>query len=339
MVFQSCSPTVYLFAGHKMGIHGGGSTCAQLSRAYARAGYSVVYIAPDCKRTELVDGLSIKEIPNSGFDPKLWLADATEDDILHVALPCKKAMDALRRFPGKALYHCRDNWDVWNDATGKKKPWSWYVPGLEKKFIRMVPVSYAVSPALREYVGAAKVLPNAYDPNIFRWKDRCGPVRDVVLWGFSGGFIDRELLSEVASRTPFIDYTLIGGKPIKEPERVGWNVVYLGGKLITELPSIAAEADLGIIIRQGDTANYMCPIKAWEYLGAGLRFVSAGPDYPNRDYNPACINSGSTDPNDIARTIIEAYDIIPELTKEDALPHTWDKRVETILADLEVCYG
>lgn len=329
-------PIVYLFAGHCMSIHGGGSTCAQITRAYVRAGYSVVYFSPDSPGLPVsTDGVT--EVQTDRCDFGRFKYSLKGNDILHIALPCTEAYNLLQDFGGHALYHCRDNWDVWHKIRRSRNVWRWYVPGLEEKIIRDVDVSYAVSPTLQAYAKTTHVLSNAYDPTIFKWVDHTPPVRRVVMWGYSAGFADVDLIARVAKLTPQIDYVLIGDRQGSTPisARVP-NVTEAGPKSIHELPAIAARSDVGLVIRNGPVAQYMCPIKQWEYLGSGLRFVSAGYDYPNSLYNPACAVSPTIDPAMIAETIMEVYNRIPTLTKEDAQEHTWDKRVEKILLDLGV---
>lgn len=332
-------PTVYLFAGCYMGIHGGGSTCAQITRAYVRAGYDVLYFAPDSP-TRPVTNDGVTEVQTGRCDYGRLKFDVTADDILHIALPCVEAYQMLEGFGGHVLYHCRDNWDVWYNMGKHLSANHWYVPGLETRILGSVDISYAVSPGLQAYVGTDYVLCNAYDPTIFKWVDHKPPVQRAVLWGFSGGFADISLVSDVATLTPDVEYVLIGAVyDAMCMVNIPTNVKFLGPRRIEELPAIAAQSDVGLVLRHGDVAEYMCPIKSWEYLGSGLRFVSAGYDYPNSDYNPACVISPSTEPQDVADTIVNVYELIPELTEEQAVEHTWDKRVETILTDLRVIDG
>ncbi len=319
-----------------MAIHGGGSTCAQITRAYVRAGYDVLYFAPDSP-VRPVTSNGVTEVQTGRCDFGRLKYDMTVDDILHIALPCAEAERLLSDFGGRALYHCRDNWDVWCRLRGGRLGWQWYIPGLEAKLISEVDVSYAVSPALQAYVGTDYVLSNAYDPTIFSWQDHKPPVRQAVMWGFSGGFADIVLINQVAQLTPTVDYILVGqASRTQHVVRAANNVTFLGPRLIHQLPPIAAKSDVGLVLRHGAVAEYMCPIKQWEYLGSGLRFVSAGYDYPNSEYNPACAISPSTTAQDIADTITNVYDLIPELTEEQAIEHTWDKRVSRILQDLGV---
>ena len=284
-----------------MSVHGGGSTCAQIARAYVRAGYNVIFFSPESPMHPVVHG-EVVEVRTDWCDYGKLKSEATADDILHIALPCVEAECMLADFGGHALYHCRDNWDIWYNQSKHAPDWRWYVPGLEGQLIYDVDISYGVSPALQYYIGADAVLSNAYDPCIFKWVDHRPPVKRAVLWGFSGGFVDFTLIQQVAALTPDIEYVLIGdgGGPVDDPDT---NVRFLGPRQIDELPAIAEQCDVGLVLRHGPVAEYMCPIKSWEYLGSGLRFVSAGYDYPSSDYNPACTISPSTESQEIAATI------------------------------------
>ena len=335
-VVGKANPTVYLFAGCRMAIHGGGSTCAQIARAYVRAGYNVIFLSPESPVSPVTKG-GIVEVRTDRCDYGRIKYEVTEDDILHIALPCVEAERLLEDFGGHALYHCRDNWDVWYNQSKHAPRWHWYVPGLEVKLINVVDISYAVSPVLQAYADTDDVLSNAYDPTIFKWVDHKPPVQRAVMWGFSGGHTNLSLIGSIAQLTPDVEYVLIGKdwgtrRSVTTPA----NVRFLGPMRIEALPAIAAESDVGLVLRHGIVAKYMCPIKSWEYLGSGLRFVSAGYDYPNSDYNPACTISPSTEPQDVADTIRNVYELIPKLTEEQAVVHTWDNRVEKILADLGI---
>lgn len=328
------SPTVYLFAGHNQELNGGGGIAAQLARAYVRAGYNVLYLSYDSPNSPVVRN-GITEVSVNRCDFGRMKFDMTEHDILHAVVPCPIAYRVLEDFGGRAVYHALDNWDVWVAQANYRWTWPWYTPGLEAKFIRDSDISYAVSPALAGYLGVHNVLSNAYDPCIFKWVDHKPPVRRAVMWGYSAGYANTNLISDVARLTPDVEYVLIGRRTTSPPIAHDiTNVLEVGAKTIGQLPAIAQNSQVGLVFRYGEVAEYMCPTKSWEYLGSGLRFVSAGYDYPNSGYNPACAVSPTTDPQDVADTITNVYELIPELTEEQAIQHTWDRRIAQVRADI-----
>ena len=319
---------VYLVAGHSMEIHGGGSTCAQMARAWTRRGYGVVYVAPDAHGGFCSDVAPILELPLgalSGFAERGQPYRGKEHDILHLALPSRAGFEFAKGFPGKVFYHCRDNWSLWMEHGIHN--WPWYEAGLEAEIISVMP-SFAVSPRLHDEKGTTTILENGYDPWVFQWQDHQARSSHVITWGFSGGFVDQRLLEAIIRVTPDIKYTLVGkASSLNMDIRKLANTNITGEVPMDHLPALAAEADLGLIVRKGDVAEYMCPIKSWEYLGSGLRFVSVGPDYPSRENNPACVAGGLHDLDTIVEAIYNAYVLLPDLGKEDALPHTWDERL------------
>lgn len=326
------SNAVLFIAGHRMGLHGGGNTCAQISRAYTRAGYQVTYVAPESKFKHFEEG--INQVPMGGFQLGPWYSHFDRSDsILHIALPCTLGLRLLSSWPGRSFYHCRDNWSLWVKQRGRK--WDWWEDGVEQRIVKKVDKSFAVNPKLAlEVLGQDSVVHNGYDPTIFRWFGRTPrKVERVVTWGFSGGFFDESLFQSVANADRTIDYTVIGGKNgITQKTSDLPNVHFLGPKNIIELPHFAHEADAGIVIREKTgVPEYMDPIKSWEFLGSGLPFVSVGPKYPTGDDNPAC-KRVSSDPRMVAEKLKNIYDYV-SIQKSDATPHTWDSRLNQILED------
>lgn len=322
--------SVLLIAGHEMGIHGGGSTCAQIARAYTRADYGVLYVAPDSPFYYHEDG--IYEIPLDGFDLSCWGDYLGENSVFHIAIPCQFALDHLEKWRGPTLYHCRDNWSLWTESN---KSWDWWNPGDEQKIIDSVDVSFAVSQRLaNEVLGNGNVLHNGYDPTVFSWMDRDPkPVEEVVTWGFSGGFFDEPVFRDIVEANQSINYTVIGRRTgLSQRTADLENIDFVGPVDMTELPSYAKEADAGIVVRESTgVPEYMDPIKSWEFLGSGLPFISVGPDYPNSEENPAC-KDVSSDPDVAADILKKVHDFIM-IGPEDAENHTWDDRIEEILEE------
>jgi len=73
------SPTVYLFAGCSMSVHGGGSTCAQIARAYVRAGYNVIFFSPESPMHPVVHG-EVVEVRTDWCDYGKLKSEATADE-------------------------------------------------------------------------------------------------------------------------------------------------------------------------------------------------------------------------------------------------------------------
>lgn len=320
---------VILIAGHEMGIHGGGSTCAQIARAYTRARFHVIYVAPDSPYR--YHPIGIHEVPLEGFRLTCWGDMMDDSSVLHIALPCEEALQLVPGWSGKKFYHCRDNWGQW--VVDQGKIWDWWDPNVEEEIIESVDYSFAVSPRLAaDVLGNDQVVHNGYDPTVFSWTDRDpDEVSNVVTWGFSGGFFDSAMFRKIARADQSITYTVIGRESglSRRTTRLD-NVNFVGPQPMTKLPEFAAEADAGIIVRESaGVPEYMDPIKGWEFLGSGLPFVSVGPSYPNNETNPACLHV-SSDVQMIVERLKNVYSLL-NMCEEDAKRNTWDRRVEQIL--------
>ncbi len=89
--------------------------------------------------------------------------------------------------------------------------------------------------------------------------------------------LDRDLLRDIAQRTPDYHYILLG-PVVKISERdlpMAANIHYLGKKSYDELPSYIAHWDLAMMpFALNESTRFISPTKTPEYLAAGKRVVS-----------------------------------------------------------------
>jgi glycosyltransferase involved in cell wall biosynthesis len=198
--------------------------------------------------------------------------------VLIAGLP--HAFDLLPRLPRRGVvYHCADDY-----AGVRGFPRS--LPGLEADLCRAADLVIATSSTLceerRTFNSNTHWVPNGAD--IAHFSQPAAPNADLLrlahpVAGFIGGlsqWLDMDLVARVADLRPRVTFVLIGpiGTDISVVQTRP-NVVLLGPRPYAALPSYLAGMDVALIpFRQDRVTSHADPIKAYEYLAAGLPVVA-----------------------------------------------------------------
>ncbi len=223
-----------------------------------------------------------------------------------------------------------------------------------------------ISHALRQWFAAAwdgldatklVVVGDAADPLPELGKNLRAPNRVQV--GYVGHLYPGrgiDLIVDIAADLPECDFHLVGGAPADlarwSSQRVPPNVRFHGFVKPAELPRYYAEFDVllmpyqhkvGVQSGRSDTAQWMSPMKMFEYMASGRAIVSS--DLPVlREVLEQGHNALLVPPEDrgawiaALRRLISERDLRLELgirARQDFLArHTWDARVGTVLRGL-----
>lgn len=129
-----------------------------------------------------------------------------------------------------------------------------------------------------------KILPNGVDIELF---SKCEPDKELASIRkkkavFCGGidfWVDVELLYNLAKDLKDIILVLIGPAKVNIDKLINLpNVIYLGARKYTEIPSLIKACDVGLIpFKRDRLIEYVeKPLKYYEYLASGLPVVATG---------------------------------------------------------------
>jgi glycosyltransferase involved in cell wall biosynthesis len=188
------------------------------------------------------------------------------------------AVDVVQRLPRRRLvYHCSDDF-----SQVRGFPHS--LPALEAELCRradlVVTTSETLCEARRAYNANTHWIPNGVDFEHF--SQPAVPVSGLrkPVVGFVGGlseWVDTRLLASAARQRPEWTFALVGpaGGADLTCLRGLDNVRLLGPRRYAELPRYLAAMDVGLIpFVQNQLTWHADPIKAYEYLAAGLPVVA-----------------------------------------------------------------
>jgi glycosyltransferase involved in cell wall biosynthesis len=190
------------------------------------------------------------------------------------------AVDLLPWLPHRGLiYHCADDY-----ASVRGFPGS--LPELEADLCRqadlVITTSETLCQARRRFNPNTHWVPNGADVAHFSAAaapaaELSGVPRPVI--GFVGGlseWVDITLVAELARAHPEWSFVLVGPVAIDISSVVGLpNVRRLGPRPYASLPDYLAAMDVGLIpFKQDQLTHHADPIKAYEYLAAGLPIVA-----------------------------------------------------------------
>ena len=116
------------------------------------------------------------------------------------------------------------------------------------------------------------------------------------------------------------------------------NVHFLGVRPVTEIPSIVASWDVGIIpYRVNDETRSASPLKLYEYLAAGLPVVSSDVPAARQFVGLVSIVNGADEMERAVEEALHADTLSNRLARWGVVrAHSWDARIQTlskVLAD------
>jgi glycosyltransferase involved in cell wall biosynthesis len=268
-----------------------------------------------------------------------WCADEAD---LHVYMgPPHPLRRPAAGYPRCLVYDCIDDWEAFRGT--QRTP----VLDLEREICRHARQVWASSRVLKtrlESIGVnVTLVPNAGDYRHFSVAAalRHARARNRPVLGYVGAlasWFDAELVREVAALLPHLDIVLVGPQYLEHRQRRLLrmrNITFQGRVAYRDLPYVMASFDIAmipfLINRLTQSTN---PIKAYEYLAAGLPFVAT----PLPDLlplvEPGCIVCAA-DPQSFA-TAVQSLLSSPETGRcqEIARRHTWSHRFAPLLRNL-----
>jgi glycosyltransferase involved in cell wall biosynthesis len=264
--------------------------------------------------------------------------------VLIAGLP--HAVDMVPRLPRRALvYHCADDY-----AHVHGFPDS--LPGLEAQLCRTADLVITTSETLcqerQRFNPNTHWIPNGADIDHFsQHADRAAELSSLPrpIVGFVGGlseWFDPDLVAQLARQRPRYSFVLVGPASIDTSAlRSLRNVLLLGPRPYAELPSYLAAMDVGLIPFKRNLVTYHAdPIKAYEYLAAGLPVVATdlpalrrlGQVLQLADSPPAFLSA-------LDSAVSEGRDAHKAYRIAEAQHHSWTARFETFerLLDHVLC--
>jgi glycosyltransferase involved in cell wall biosynthesis len=190
------------------------------------------------------------------------------------------AADILWRLPSRlVVYHCADDY-----AHVRGFPET--LPALEADLCRradlVVTTSQTLCEARAKFNPHTYWIPNGADVEHFsKPAEPAADLRDVrrPIVGFVGGlseWVDLDLVAELARRRADWSFILVGPIGIDTAAVAPLpNVRLLGPRPYADLPAYLAAMDVGLIpFKRNEVTYHADPIKAYEYLAAGLPMVA-----------------------------------------------------------------
>jgi glycosyltransferase involved in cell wall biosynthesis len=252
------------------------------------------------------------------------------------------AADAVAYLPKRALvYHCADDY-----ASVRGFPST--LPEVEADLCRdadlVITTSETLCEARRAFNPQTYWVPNGADVEHFGSpaqpaSELYGVPRPII--GFVGGlseWVDLELVGRLARLRPEWWFVLIGPVGIDTgPVRELRNVRLLGPRPYAQLPSYLAAMDVGLIpFKDNDVTYHADPIKAYEYLAAGLPVVAtAMPALQRLGHVVRLADSVDAFALQIGDALAAGRETGAAERRTEAANHAWRRRFDEIVGLIE----
>jgi glycosyltransferase involved in cell wall biosynthesis len=253
--------------------------------------------------------------------------------VLIAGLP--HAADVLSRTPSRlVVYHCADDY-----AHVRGFPST--LPALEADLCRRADLVVTTSETLcqtrAQFNPDTYWIPNGAD--VERFATPSQPASELAsiphpIVGFVGGlseWVDLDLVASLARRRPDWTFVLIGPIAIHASAVQPLpNVRLLGPRPYADLPAYLAAMDVGLIpFKRNDVTFHADPIKAYEYLAAGLPVVATDMPALHRLSHVVSLASASDDfLRAIASSLAAGRDAGCAQRQAEARRHSWTTRFE-----------
>ena len=273
-----------------------------------------------------------------------WLAPAIRRDlrqlglrspILVAGLP--HAVDVVPFLSRRALvYHCADDYA---HVSGFPDT----LPRLEADLCRqadlVITTSETLCQARRRFNPNTHWVPNGADVQHF--SKRAEPAADIrdlqrPIVGFVGGlseWVDVHLIEQLARARPGWSFVLIGPVAVEVSALRGLaNVRLVGPRAYADLPAYLAAMDVGLIpFKRNEVTYHADPIKAYEYLAAGLPVVATElPALRRLEHVVRLADSSDGFLQALDAACGETTDTHRRARQAEAARHSWNGRFETI---------
>ena len=255
--------------------------------------------------------------------------------------------DAASDLPARLrIYHVVDDYLAYG-APGRE-PLSW-LKDWEDRILAWADLVVAVTPELMETRGSratkAVLIPNAADVDAFSAALAqpaalpAGASPPVIGYeGLISARLDLDMVERCASRRPEWSWVFVG-KIVNQDceqalERLAGlpNVHFLGVRPVSEIPSIVASWDVGIIpYRVNAETRSASPLKLYEYLAAGLPVVSSDVPAARQFVGLVSIVNGVDEMEQAIAETLHADALSNRLARWGVVrAHSWDARIQTL---------
>ena len=267
-----------------------------------------------------------RDLAQLGFDQPILIA----------GLP--HAVDALPWLPRRQalIYHCADDYAHVHGFPDT-------LPELEADLCQQADLVITTSETLcqerRRFNPNTHWVPNAADIDHFSKAAATAAEMHQIprpIVGFVGGlsqWVDVSLIAALAQARKDWSFVLVGpiGTDISALKDLD-NVTLLGARPYQQLPAYLAAMDVGLIPFKQDRVTYHAdPIKAYEYLAAGLPVVATEmPALRRLAHVVRLADSPETFEAQIAAALDEGRSARSEARQAEAARHSWTSRFETI---------
>lgn len=177
--------------------------------------------------------------------------------------------------------------------------------------------------------------PISSEPELLQWIPR----PRVVYAGAVSWWFDFELLCQVASRLPNLNFMIVGSWKRQQPS-VGTypqNIHIIGPLPYDSIPALLAYSDVGIVpFKNNPLVRGVSPIKVYEYLAAGLPVVSLRWRELEVEALPISLAEGATEFVQAIETALRSTSEQRSKLKEYARGCSWEQRLRTILQHIGV---
>ncbi len=255
--------------------------------------------------------------------------------VLIAGLP--HAVDLVSSLPRSALvYHCADDY-----ANVRGFPDT--LPQLEAELCRAADLVITTSETLcqerRQFNPNTHWVPNGVDFEHFsRPTETAADMLDVPrpIVGFVGGlseWVDLGLVASLARARPGWSFVLVGPSAIDTSSvRELPNVRLLGARPYASVPSYLAAMDVALIpFKQNQVSYHADPIKAYEYLAAGLPVVATNlPALRRIEHVMRLVNSSESFLGALEDAVAQGRDKHRAERQAEARNHSWSARFEIV---------
>ena len=338
---------LFIFTGVPYDDIGGGQRAAQFARVLLGRGEVVTYVYAYPKWENGVPAeskLSVSGLTHLYVDSASTagvLVDIQPDDVAIFELPHKAFLPYLERCMEVGTRTVFELIDAWNSSLGG----DWFSEEIMQEYIDKSQVVVGTAKILQQSLISggrhdALYLPNAANEAIFdSYRRYPRPVeylenhRAILYFGsLYGEWFDWDSVNAAARRSPDARFYLIGDVPASV--NVEANVLFLGARLIDELPKYLQHCDIAILpFKPGHISDAVSPIKIFEYIAMGAKVVAN--DLPEiREYPNVWI---ANDPTHFAELCSKSLpgqtnDVIDKFVMQNS----WSARLDRVVPPLKM---
>lgn len=324
---------IIVLSGTNWNVTGSGQRPVQLTLEWAAMGFSILFVEMWVKEaTPAVNTPPNVTIANINSDAVI--AETLSCKLLYIGFPSEWFVNFARRCKAKHIhYDCMDSWQAFalECATPFDITWENEAIALANS-ITVTSRTLAAEMKRRSHGKEVVLCPNAAKEDIFRPLRSITKRKKAVYVGTLAPqwkWVCIDAVAAVANAHPDWEFVIVGGVPrLRMPPNVTAYDTVPHDRIVHYMHG----GKIGIIpFNRCGCAHHANPIKAWEYLAAGM--VIAATNVPDLDDfpNTICVHD-----DDAVRGLLTAFEVATkmnysELSDEFWQRNSWKSRAKTIL--------